>query len=194
MLYHVALFAHITGALLYFVGVGLEVIVLHNLRRAQIVGQVRVWLQAGRGTIKLFRLSTALILLAGAYMTLTVWGVWTPWIDVALVALIVFNAVGPLLNGRRFRAIGQAMGALGGAPGDAISGELERRIHDSTLRSSIHVMAAAAFGIVFLMTVKPDLVGSLATMAVAVSLGWLSTLLREDSQRVPLKVPASART
>ena len=54
MLYHVALFAHITGALMYFVGVGLEVIVLRNLRRAQRAGQAQVWLQTGRGTIKLF--------------------------------------------------------------------------------------------------------------------------------------------
>jgi hypothetical protein len=30
MLYHVALFAHITGALVYFMGVGLEVIVLRT--------------------------------------------------------------------------------------------------------------------------------------------------------------------
>jgi hypothetical protein len=194
MLYHVALFAHITGALMYFVGVGLEVIVLRNLRRAQTVEQVRVWLQTGKGTIRLFRLSTALILVAGVYMTLTVWGVWTPWIDVALIALIVFNALGPLVNGRRFRAIGQAMGALGSvAPGGEITSDLKRRIYDPTLRTSIHIMAAAALGIVFLMTVKPDLVGSLATMAAAVAVGWLSTLMPDERQGAHVEVPASVR-
>ena len=194
MLYHVALFAHITGALMYFVGVGLEVIVLRNLRRAQSVGQVRVWLQTGRGTIKLFRLSTVLILVAGVYMTLTVWGVWTPWIDVALIALIVFNALGPLVNGRRFRAIGQAMGALGSVASEGdITGDLKRRIYDPTLRTSIHVMAAAALGIVFLMTVKPDLVGSLATMVAAIAVGWLSTLMPDERQGAHVEVPASVR-
>jgi hypothetical protein len=193
MLYHVALFAHITGTLMYFVGVGLEVIVLRSLRRAQSVEQVRLWLQTGRGTIRLFRLSTVLILIAGVYMTLTVWGIWTPWIDVALVALIVFNALGPLVNGRRFRAIGQAMGTLASAAaGGAITGDLKRRIYDPTLRTSIYVMAAAALGVVFLMTVKPDLVGSLATMA-AIAAGWLSTLMPSERQDAHVEVPASVR-
>jgi len=194
MLYHVALFAHVTGALMYFIGVGLEVIVLRNLRRAQSVEQARVWLRTGRGTIRLFRLSTVLILIAGVYMTLTVWGIWTPWIDVALVALVIFSALGPLVNGRRFRAIGQAMGALGRvAPGGAITDDLKRRIYDPTLRTSIHVMAVAALGIVFLMTVKPDLGGSLATIAVAVAVGWLSTLLRDEPQGAHAEIPASVR-
>jgi hypothetical protein len=127
-------------------------------------------------------------------MTLTVWGIWTPWIDVALVALIVFNALGPLVNGRRFRAIGQAMGALGRvAPEGEISGDLKRRIYDPTLRTSIHVMAAVALGIVFLMTLKPDLVSSLATMVVAMIVGWLSTLLRDERQGAHAEVPASVR-
>jgi hypothetical protein len=152
-----------------------------------------VWLQTGRGTIGLFRLSTALILVVGAYMTLTVWDVWTPWIDVALVALIAFNALGPLVNGRRFRAIGQAIGALGRvAPGGEITDDLKRSIYDPTLRTSIHVMAAAALGIVFLMTVKPDLGGSLATMVVAMIVGWLSTLLRDERQGAHAEIPASA--
>lgn len=198
MVYHIALFAHITGALIFFVGVGLEVMVLRNLRRVRSIEQLRVWLQAGRGTITLFRVSTALILVAGVYMTLTVWGLWTPWIDVALVALILFNLAGPLVNGRRFRAIGQAMGALGEvAPGGEITGDLRRQIDDVTLKTSIHVMGAAALGIVFLMTIKPNLLGSLVTMMVAVAVGWLSTLLREHRQpasvEVPVEGPASVR-
>ena len=84
------------------------------------------------------------------------------------------------------------MGALAsGAPGGAITGDFKRRIYDSTLRTSIHVMAAAALGIVFLMTVKPDLVGSMATMAVAA--GWLSTLLGDKRQGAHAELPASAR-
>jgi hypothetical protein len=67
MLYHIALFAHITGVVIYLVGVGVEVIVLRGLWRAQTVEQARGWLQTGRGTHTLFRLSTLLILVAGLY-------------------------------------------------------------------------------------------------------------------------------
>jgi len=75
MLYHVALFAHITGVLIYFVGVGLEVMVLYRLRQARTIAQMRTWLQTAQGNPKLFRLPTVLILVAGLYMTFAVWGI-----------------------------------------------------------------------------------------------------------------------
>lgn len=194
MMYHIALFAHITGVLIYFVGVGVEIMVLRGLRRARTVEQVRMWLQTTQGTRKLFRLSTVLILVAGIYMTISVWGIWTPWINVAFVVLIIFNALGPLVNGRRYKAIGHAIGAFArAAAGDEITADLEGRIHDPVLRTSVHVMAAASLGIVFLMTVKPDLFGSLATMAATVVVGWLSALTHGERQRARMAVPASVR-
>jgi hypothetical protein len=42
-------------------------------------------------------------------------------------------------------------------------------------------MAAASLGIVFLMTLKPGLLGSLATMVAAVAVRWLSSLPRGES-------------
>jgi hypothetical protein len=54
-------------------------------------------------------------------------------------------------------------------------------------------MAAASLGIVFLMTVKPDLLGSLATMATAVVVGCLSALARGEDQRAREVVPTSVR-
>ncbi len=194
MMYHMALFAHISGALIYFVGVGTTLIALRGLWRARTVAQLQVWLQIARGTQRLFQVATALILIAGVYMALTVWGVWTPWIDVALGALVVLSVLGPLVNGRRFKAIGMAMGAhIRAAAGDEITGDLRARIQDPVLRVSIHIMAAASLGIVFLMTIKPILLGSLATMAGAVVIGWLSTLPRGEQQRERMAVPASAR-
>jgi hypothetical protein len=52
-------------------------------------------------------------------------------------------------------------------------------------------MAAAALDIVFLMTVKPDLVGSLATVAVAA--GWLSTLPGGERHGAHADIATSAR-
>lgn len=195
-MYHIALFAHITGALIYFIGVGLDLVVLRGLRQARNVEPVRVWLQIARGIHRLFQLSTALIFIAGIYMALTVWGFWTPWIDVALVALLAFSAIGPLVNGRRFQAIGQTLGALmasgGIASGTEITAELQARIHDPVLRISIHVMASTALGVVFLMTIKPDLLGSLATMVVAAATGWLTTLPHGEQQSHHTAAAASA--
>jgi hypothetical protein len=187
MLYHVALFAHITGALIYFVGVGLEVIVLRNLLRANRRAGRSVATDRSRDDQALPAMHGAHPRrgrLRGAHRM----GIWTAWIDVALAALIVFNVLGSLVNGQRFRAIGQLAGV---SPGGEITDDLKRRIYDPTLRTSIHIMGAAALSIVFLMTVKPGLLGALATITAAVAVGWLSTLIREERQRAQMEVPAA---
>lgn len=52
-----------------------------------------------------------------------------------------------------------------------VSSALDQLLHDPTLTISIQTRVAIALGIVFLMTVKPGLGGSLLTMVVAIVLG-----------------------
>ncbi len=184
MLYEVALFVHIGGVLIMFMSAGLEVTVLRGLRHARSVEQARVWLNAGRATRTLFPLSAALILIGGLYMTLTAWGFRTAWIDVAFVTLIVLSTLGPTMNARRFRAIAEAAGGGAGYDGTAITTALYRQIHDPVLWASVHVMAGAALGVVFLMTVKPGLLGSLTTLAVAIVASGLVAIATNSRERV----------
>ena len=53
---------------------------------------------------------------------------------------------------------------------------LRRLLNDPLLGISIQTRVAIALGIVFLMTVKPDLGGSLLAIGVATGLGLLSAL------------------
>ena len=64
--------------------------------------------------------------------------------------------------------------------GEALSGpvpaELLPHLHDAVLLSSTLLLAAIGLGVVFLMTVKPDLLGSLLVLAIAILVGLGATL------------------
>lgn len=170
--YHLALFVHIVGVLVLFAAIGAEFTVLLGLRRCQTVAQVRGWAALDGPIDRLFPLATLLILAAGIYMALTAWGWTTAWIDLAFVALLVMSAQGPLVNGRRFQAIhASAQAAAQAAPDGPLPATLVRQLHDPILWISMHTSAAIVVGLVFLMTVKPGLVGSLVALVVTLALG-----------------------
>jgi hypothetical protein len=61
-----------------------------------------------------------------------------------------------------------------------LSTSLRQRINDPILWSSLWIRTAIALGIVFLMSVKPGLLGALVSMGVAVFLGWIFSLSARD--------------
>ncbi|MBE7555988.1 MAG: hypothetical protein HS126_33455 [Anaerolineales bacterium] len=181
--YSIALFLHIVGALGFFVALGLEWISLRGLERAATSEQAREWL----GVLGLLRrigpASMAMILLAGFYMMATVWG-GVAWIGIALGAMILLAVLAVALSGRRMAAVGRAAAAESGA----LSPAFRQRLHDPLLWTSLQTRIAIALGIVFLMTVKPELAGSLLTIGLAIILGLVSAWPRWGRSRV--KEPA----
>ena len=170
-LYSLVLFLHIGGALGLFVALGLEWTSLSFLRRAATGEQVREWLSVLGLTRRLGPIALVLILLPGFYMMATTWG-GAAWILVALAAVVVIAILGATLTGARMGRIGRAAGTASGP----ISPELRNRLHDPVLRISVQTRGAMLFGIVFLMTIKPDLVGSLIVIGIALILGLASAL------------------
>jgi hypothetical protein len=169
--YSIALFLHIVGVLGLFVALGLEWTSLVYLRRASTAEQAREWLGVLGGTRRLGPASLVAILLAGFYMVATAWG-WTGWIVVALAAMVLIAVVGASLTGLRIGAVGRAATAESGL----LSPEMRQRLHDPLLWTSVQTRTAIALGIVFLMTVKPDLIGALVTIGLAIILGLASAL------------------
>ena len=164
-LYPVALFLHIVGALGLFTALALEWTSLRQLRRAATAEQAREWL----GAVRLVRLvgpaSLVVLLVPGLYMTATAWG-WVPWITVALGAMALLPPLGAF-NGLRLARIGPVVAAEQGP----LSPGVRRRLREPLLWTSVQTRAALVLGIVFLMTVKPDLSGALLTVGTAVVLG-----------------------
>jgi peptidoglycan biosynthesis protein MviN/MurJ (putative lipid II flippase) len=180
--YSVALFLHIVGALGLFVALGLEWTSLLYLRRAATADQAREWLKLFTSLRRLYPISWLAILIPGFYMTATVWG-GTAWIIIALAAVVLIAVLGAALGGRQMAPIGQAVAGESGP----LSATLRNRLDNPLLWASLRIRTAIALGVVFLMTVKPDLLGALITMGVAVFLGLAFSLPARGRDREKLR-------
>jgi hypothetical protein len=171
-LYNLALFLHVTGDIGIFIGLSVQLLCLTPLRRAQRVEQVRLiaWLIR---TADIVSVAGALLtILSGLYMALTVWGLQVGWIAVALGSIMVLIVpITARIVEPRTRAI---VTMAGEAPDGPLPPSLDRHIHDPVLAVGLQTGGAVVLGIVFLMTTKPALTGSLLTMAVALALGLAS--------------------
>ncbi len=177
-LYSIALFFHIVGAIGFFVALGLEWTSLQQIRSATTSEQVRDWMRVSNGTRRLGMVSMLTILIAGFYMMAIAWG-FVAWIIVALGALILAVALTMALTSPRMMAIGQLMTTEKGP----VSHALHNLTNQPLLWISIRTRVAIALGIVFLMTVKPGLVGSLLTIGIAVVIGLASALSASNRER-----------
>lgn len=163
-----ALFAHIVGALLLFVGIGALWISALRLRSARIVAQAREWSGLARVAGRIGPIAGVLILVPGIYLMATEWGA-TPWILVTIGAMLLLMMPGMIIAGRGLGAIRVALAAS--ADGDALPADVRRQIERPMVWTAVQVWAATSLGVVFLMTTKPGWTGSLVVIAVAVALG-----------------------
>lgn len=171
--YQVALFVHILAVIGLFIAMSLEFASMIGMRRAHTVAQVREWISLEAVLGRLFPITAVLILVSGLYLIHEQWGSGTPWSTVSLLLLIALSVSGAVVNGSRLRTIHTTVHA---AKEEAISPALAGQIHDPILWTSVQVGAAIAVGIVYLMTLKPDLLGSLVTIAIVIVLGLVSAL------------------
>lgn len=179
-LYSIALFFHILGALGFFMALALEWASLRHLWQATTTEQVREWLRVVTGATQLGAASMALILVAG--FTLMVLGNFgTAWVIVAFWAFVLLAILRAALTGPRLAAIRRVVKDEQGT----ISVALSHALHHPLLRVSIQTRLAMTVGIVFLMTVKPDLGGALLTVGSVTLLGLVSGVLRPGGGRVP---------
>jgi hypothetical protein len=190
MLYTIALFIHIVGVLGLFTCIALELASLFGLHRVQFLEEVRAWTSLHQVIAWAFPLVALLTLGAGLFLALDAWGWKIPWIDVAFFAFIAMGLHGRF-NARRHEQLHRAMGeALSGS----VPAELLPHLNDAVLWSSTLLMTTIGLGVVFLMTVKPDLLGSLITLAIAIllSLGASAVLRgvrqtgRQSQQNIPV--------
>ena len=181
-IYTIVLFVRVSGAIGYFVGMGIWLFGLSAMRRAQHVEQLRTLAHLVGLTGPLFGISVLVLLAAGVYMALTAWSLLTGWILVGLVSLVLLAPLGTaLLEPRRRTIERQAREATDGSLPEA----LERSVHDPVLLTAVQTLTILLLGVVFLMTTKPSLGGSLIVMGVALLLGLASSVLVSGMRRTP---------
>jgi hypothetical protein len=169
--YSIALFLHIVGALGFFAALGVEWMTLIQLRRATTVEQIRDWLSAAGSFRRVGMISMLTLLIAGLYMMITVWG-GIPWLLVSFVAIALMMVTMGRISSPRLKVIRQEAAAEKGA----VSLNLQELVQHPLLWVGMQSRVIIGLGIVFLMTVKPDLAGSLITVGITLVLSVVLAL------------------
>ena len=182
-IYNIVLFVHVIGAIGYFLGMGILLFILLGLRRAQRVEHVRALIHLNELSAPVSAASAVLLLVTGLYLALTAWSLLTSWILVALISLLLMVPTSAALIAPRRSAIVKQLARE--APDGELSEALERHLDDPVLATVCTTVAALLLGLVFLMTTKPNLVGSLIVMVVALLLGLAAGVLVSRMRRAP---------
>jgi hypothetical protein len=180
--YSIALYLHIVGALGTFAALGVEWASLRRLRSVVTVAQAREWFQVATSGQRIGGVSMLVLLLSGVYMMVTVWG-GVPWITVTIGTLLLLALPGIPVS-RRMATIQRTELVKDGSVSSSFSGFLQHPLLWVFIQTRITVV----LGIVFLMTVKPDLPGSLLTIGIAIILGLTSSLAFLDRKAMPAKM------
>ncbi len=173
MLYKIALFTHVLGAIGLFVGISIIFAGLFGMRRARTVEQFREWAGLARSIGKFIPVAALVVLIPGIYMVITVWHWQTAWADVALASVLVIFVLGPAGIGPRIEALRNAAWT---APGGFVPRSLRLQTLDPVLWTLVYIFIAIALGILLLMTSKPALVEAIIIIGVAIILGLVCAL------------------
>lgn len=171
--YRLVLFLHLcallaaigTSALLHFAET--------RLRAADTVAAVRTWASLIEKGAKVFPLALLVLLGSGAYLVDRSWTWSSGWVVASLVGVGVLFAVGAGVVGGRSRALRRE---LADAAEGAVTAGLARIAREHVGGVASWTNTGLALGIVFVMTTKPALAGSLAALVVAAGLGAVVAL------------------
>jgi hypothetical protein len=189
-IYSIALFLHFLGLITLFGAFAIYLRTGARLRAATAMEEAHSCLGLLESTNPMFPAGLMLLLASGVVMLITRWRSAQPWIVVGLVGLVAITAIGGVVSSRQLRAIRDA------APADerSISAELERAIANRAPWLVTAALAGGALGIVWVMTIKPGWVGSIAAVTIATVLGAFVESIAARNGRSRTSRSAIART
>ena len=160
-LYSLAVFLHVTGAIMLGFITGLEWIMILRLRR--VVTREEALTAIGHTKIigKMSPVTWLSILIPGFYMVFVRWG-WAPWINTAIAGWLILLISGALIAGKKLTALMKELEA-GDAPGPG----LKSQMRSMALLKGLQLRTSVTLAIIFMMTVKPSLV--ISVMALFIS-------------------------
>ncbi|QBD82841.1 DUF2269 family protein [Ktedonosporobacter rubrisoli] len=168
ILYPLLLFLHIAAAVGLFMGLGIELVSVMRVRRARRSEQIREILDLAASTRALAPLSALLVLAAGFSLCLLWWSFSLPWIDVSLGVFLLTAFTGVTITGRRLACMHRW---VQGHPDGPLSPSSTRHIDDPVLVTTLCTTMALLLSVLFIMTTKPLLPGSLASVFIGMLVG-----------------------
>jgi hypothetical protein len=170
LLYNIVLFLHIFGAIVMFVAVGITLLAMISMLHSTETEGIRNWSALAVKLDGLLPFSVILILLPGLYLVISTWGWGNGWVDFSLAALIIMTLMGPIINLSRLKAI---LKVANDETNESPSQGLLEKVRDRVLWNSVSIMTMLTVAILFLMTLKLSMVGSIITFVAAIILGFI---------------------
>jgi hypothetical protein len=169
--YGIILFVHLAALLAAISTAGIAHFAEERLAAAETVAAARLWASLLNRAAPVFPLALLVLLASGAYLVHRGWTWDSGWIEAALVGVGLLFANGAGVVGRRNLALKRALRSAADGPLSDALRQVTRR-HVGGIASWVNT--GLAIGVVFVMTTKPGLPGSLAALAVAAALGALA--------------------
>ena len=157
-------FAHIVGALLLFVSLGVEWVAIRALSRSPTLRRAERWATICRRSVRWQIAAAAVILASGVAMAARLGVFHFAWVNVSLVVLLLIAALAGIVSRSRRRAEDLRVGRLWPA--------------------SVAIRMALALGVFYLMLAKSEIVESLIVMALALALGAVAATRTKLAIRV----------
>lgn len=172
-IYQATVFLHVAGAITTFVGVGAWFFGIVALRRARRVEEVRILapIYEMGGAVAL--LGIVVVAVTGLDLAVSVWGLGSGWIQVAIGAFALLSPVGPLVIAPRLERIIREARRVSDGP---VSASLMARQTDPALKLGVHAIVGDLVGIVFLMTTKPSFSASIVAVITFIGVALLVAL------------------
>ncbi len=172
--YFVILFIHITSALVLFMAMAIEWVGISKLQLAVKREQIDEWVKFILPLKYIFMSVGTLLLLTGAYMVSAKWN-WSAWIIVAMLMWLFLFLHIILVTGKRVEKLSKLINSNS----QMSDTELHGFIGTLSLMNLLQSEIAVGLGQIFIMTIKPDLVGSVCVIIVAIILGIAPLLLKK---------------
>lgn len=174
MWYTLALFVHVLGVIGLFVAVGVVNIAYARMRRAVTLEQLREWTTTAQSAGKSIVFTSLVVLIPAVYMVIVAWRFTTPWVAASLITVIALAILGATVSGRTIERIAAMTQTASPGP---IPRELRAALAAPHLWLIEGARVTLLIGIVFLMTTKPDLFGSVLALVIMLLLGIITGLI-----------------
>ena len=180
-IYSTVLFIHVVSAIGLFIALAAEGAIFFRIRSAQSVEEVRFFIHAFQ-RLHIVAIPSFVGVLVGGMFLASKWGGGTYWIPFAMGATLLIMLIGGFVTGIRIARLQKVLSSDETVVSiEAISAEAK----DKALLISYGLRVGLGMGIVFLMTAKPDLLGSLGALAAGCGAGLLGAAwIRRASKRV----------
>ena len=180
-IYSAVLFLHVVSAIGLFIALAAEGAIFFRIRSAQSVEEARFFIRAFQ-RLRIVAIPSFVGVLVGGMFLASKWGGGTYWIPFAMGATLLIMLIGGFVTGKRIARLQKVLSSDETVVSiEAISAEAK----DKALLISYGLRVGLGMGIVFLMTAKPDLLGSLGALAAGCVAGLLGALwMRRSSNRI----------